>query len=252
MAFDVEADAYGRFMGRWSIPLAERFVGLIDPRSGQRALDVGCGPGIATRELVDRLGEDAVSAIDPSEPFVASARALFPTADVRQGSAERLPFETGAFDLALAQLVVHFMSDPVAGLREMARVTRPGGVVAACVWDHAGEHGPLADFWKAVRELDADAVTESLLPGTREGDLEALFDAAGLHNREASVLTITVAFDSFDDWWQPFTLGVGPAGDHVAGLDRWHRDELRALLAQRLPEGAFERAASAWTVVART
>lgn len=252
MAFDVDATAYGRFMGRWSVPLAERFVGLIDPSFGQRALDVGCGPGIATRLLVERLGEKAVSAIDPSTDFVSSTRALFPRADVRQGSAEHLPFETASFDFALAQLVVHFMSDPVAGLGEMARVTRAGGVVAACVWDHAGEHGPLADFWTAVRDLDTDAETESLLPGTREGDLGALFDTAGLRDREASVLTVTVEFDSFDDWWQPFTLGVGPAGDYVAGLDPRHRDELRALLAQRLPAGTFERTASAWTVVGRT
>ena len=124
--------------------------------AGQRVLDVGCGPGALTAELVARLGAASVAAVDPSEPFVAAARERHPGVDVRQASAEQLPFPDDAFDAALAQLVVHFMSDPVAGLGEMARVTRPDGVVAACVWDHAGGKGPLSAFWDAARELDPD------------------------------------------------------------------------------------------------
>src|SRR5206468_5388483 len=120
-------------------------------RGGQRLLDVGCGPGALTAELVNRVGPNAVSAVEPSASFVAAARERLPGVDMRQTGAERLPFGDAAFDAALAQLVVHFMVDPVAGLREMGRVTRPGGVVAACVWDHAGGRGPLSAFWQAVR-----------------------------------------------------------------------------------------------------
>src|SRR6476661_4388427 len=124
VTFDVAADSYVRFMGQFSVPLAAKFVDVLDLHEGQRALDVGCGPGMLTSELVDRLGAEAVSAVDPSPSFAAAA-------------SEVLPFADQAFDRTLAQLVVHFMSDPVAGLREMRRVTRPGGLVAASVWDHA-------------------------------------------------------------------------------------------------------------------
>ena len=141
MAFDVAAGAYARFMGRYSEPLAEQFLEYAGVRAGQRALDVGCGPGALTARLVERLGPEAVAGIDPSEPFVAATRGRCPGADIRQGTAEQLPFADGSYDVALAQLVVHFMSDPVRGLAEMGRVAA-GGVVAACVWNHAGSSGP--------------------------------------------------------------------------------------------------------------
>src|SRR5215467_7960108 len=137
-------------MGRYSEPLAAKFVELAIVKRGQRALDVGCGTGALTAALVERLGPGAVSAVDPSESFVDAVQSRFPTVDVRRASAERLPFPDGSFDSTLAQLVVHFMKDPVAGLREMARVTRSGGSVGACVWDHAGGRGPLTVFWQAV------------------------------------------------------------------------------------------------------
>ncbi len=252
VSFDVGADAYGRFMGRYSEPLAAKFVALAQVMNGQRALDVGCGTGALTRALVERLGAGAVSAIDPSESFVDSTRSRFPTVDVRQASAERLPFRDDRFDSALAQLVVHFMKDPLAGLREMARVTRRGGSVVACVWDHAGGAGPLAEFWRAVRKIDPHARDESGLAGAREGHLAELFAAAGLQQIESTVLTVRVGFASFNEWWEPFTLGVGPAGDYVAGLDTTHRDELRARCAEQFPQGApFDISASAWTAVGR-
>ena len=143
------------------------------------------------------------------------------------------------------------MSDPVAGLREMGRVTRAGGVVAACVWDHAGGRGPLSTFWSAVRDLDADAPDESALAGAREGHLTELAHAAGLRDVEAGLLTVRVPYASFEEWWEPYTLGVGPAGDHVAGLDDGARELLRARCAELLPAGPFEVEASAWSVVAR-
>jgi SAM-dependent methyltransferase len=248
MSFNVSADAYGRFMGQFSEPLAEQFAEYAGVRAGQRAVDVGCGPGALTARLVERLGAEAVTAIDPSPPFVEATQARFPGVDVRAGGAEQLPFDDDAFDLALAQLVVHFMSDPVAGLREMGRVTRPGGVVAACVWDHGGGAGPLSTFWRAVRETDPDAHDESGLAGAREGHLAELFDAAGLTDIEDSVLTVTVPFATFEAWWEPYTLGVGPAGAHVAELDDAAREDLQAACARLLPTAPFEIAASAWSV----
>jgi SAM-dependent methyltransferase len=251
MTFNVTADAYDRFMGRFSEPLAARFVELAQVRAGQRALDVGCGPGGLTAQLVDRLGADAVSAVDPSAPFVAAVRARLPGVDARTAPAERLPFPDHSFDLAVAQLVVHFMADPVAGLAEMARVTRPGGLVAACVWDHAGGTGPLATFWRAVHDLDPQVHDESELAGAREGHLAELCHAARLTDVESMSLTVTVRFATLDDWWEPFTLGVGPAGAYVARLDEARRDRLRSRCARLLPPSPFEIAASAWCVRAR-
>jgi SAM-dependent methyltransferase len=251
VSFDVTADAYHRFMGRYSEPLAIQFADLVGGHPDQRALDVGCGPGALTAELVARLGLDAVSAIDPSEPFVAAIRARFPRLDVQSGTAEHLPFPDENFDLVFAQLVVHFMTDPVAGLQEMARVTRPGGLVAACVWDHAGGSGPLSIFWQAVRDLDPDAEDESNLAGSREGYLAELFDTAGLRDIESTKLTVSVPFATVAEWWEPYTLNVGPAGAYVARLSQQRRDELRNRCSELLPPAPFELQGSAWTVLGR-
>jgi SAM-dependent methyltransferase len=251
MSFDVTSAAYAAFMGRWSQPLAVGFADLADVHGGQRALDVGCGPGMLTEELVARLGEAAVTAIDPSPSFVAATRERFPEADVRSGAAEQLPFADDTFDVALAQLVVHFMADPVRGLAEMARVTRPGGLVAVCVWDHAGDGGPLSLFWRAVRDIDPGAGDESGLAGSREGHLAELCRAAGLPEAESTSLTVRVGFATYADWWEPFTLGVGPAGTYVAGLDTQARSSLARRCAELLPDPPFQVAASAWAVTAR-
>lgn len=239
-------------MGRYSEPLAAGFASLAGLEPGRRVLDVGCGTGALTAELVRSLGSAAVSAADPSDAFVAAFRSRFPDVDVRQAPAERLPFPDAGFDAALAQLVVHFMTDPVAGLREMARVTRPGGVVAACVWDHHGGRGPLTAFWSAVRALDPQARDESHMAGAREGHLAELFGAAGLEQIESTMLTVRGRFADFDEWWEPFTLGVGPAGAYVRGLDARRRDELRDRCATLLAgEGPFEVTASAWAATGR-
>jgi SAM-dependent methyltransferase len=249
--FDVRADSYAQFMGRFSEPLAAKFADLAGVSAGQQALDVGCGPGALTAELAGRLGASAVAAIDPSASFAKAARARRPGVDVQVGIAEQLPFAAHAFDVTLAQLVVHFMADPVAGLGEMARVTRPGGVVAACVWDHAGGTGPLAVFWRAVHDLDAGAPDESGLPGARSGHLAELAVAAGLGHIESSSLTVTVMFGTFADWWEPFTLGVGPAGKYVAGLDPDRREVLRARCEELLPAAPFRVDGTAWCMRAR-
>jgi len=251
MSFDVGAPAYDRFMGRFSRPLAAKFAALVGAGAGQRALDVGCGPGALTEELVARLGPAAVSAIDPSEQFVAAIRTRLPDVDVRHGFAEALPFDDDSFDLAMAQLVVHFMRDPQAGLSEMARVTRADGVVAACVWNHAGGSGPLSLFWHAVRDLDPAAPDESDMAGAREGQLVELFDRAGLWSVEPATLTVQVNFATFHDWWEPFTFGVGPAGSYVAALDPARRDALQAHCAELLPQAPFDLEASAWTALGR-
>lgn len=251
MTFEVAAASYGRFMGRFSEPLAVHFAEFAGVESGQRALDVGCGPGALTSLLVDRLGAGSVAAIDPSTPFVAALSARLPDVDVRRGVAEDLPFPNDSFDIALAQLVVHFMADPVAGLREMARVTRSGGIVAATVWDHAAGGSPLTTFWEAVHDLDPDAHDEAALAGAREGHLAELAEAAGLTHIEPGSLTVNVRFETFADWWDPYTLGVGPAGAYVAQLDDKRRDALRARCAEVLPPAPFEITASAWCVRAR-
>jgi SAM-dependent methyltransferase len=252
VSFDVSADAYLRFMGQYSEPLAVGFADLAGVRHGQRVLDVGCGPGALTAELVSRAGADAVSAVEPSASFAAAVRERLPGVDVRRSAAEELPFPDGAFDAAMAQLVVHFMADPVTGLREMGRVTRPGGVVAACVWDHAGGRGPLTAFWRAVRELDPAADDESGLAGVREGHLAELFAQAGLGGTQVTTLSVHVRHASFEQWWERFTLGVGPAGAYLASLDTDHQAALREECRRLLPASPVEISATAWAATSRT
>jgi len=246
MTFDVAAEAYDRFMGRYSQLLSPQLADLAGVRGGQRALDVGCGPGALTAELVMRLGPGDVAAVDPSAPFVDAARARNPGVDVRQAAAEQLPFADGTFDVTVAQLVVHFMTDPIAGLAEMARVTRRDGVVAACVWDHGGGQGPLSLFWAAARELDPAVDDESHLAGVREGHLAELFEAAGLRDIESTVLTASLEHPSFDEWWEPFTRGVGPAGAYATRLDPGRQAELRERCRALLPDAPFTLASRAW------
>ena len=246
MSFNVGGEAYDRFMGRYSAPLAPLFADFAGVQAGQQALDVGCGPGALTMELSRRLGVDGVSAVDPSESFVAAVRARHDGVRVQLAAAENLPFEDDGFDTALAQLVVHFMADPVAGLREMGRVTKARGVVAACVWDHAGGRGPLSTFWEAAHELDSNVEGETRLAGARAGHLTELFAAAGLSEIEETALSVDVEHPSFDEWWEPYTLGVGPSGAYVAGLDPRRRDELRDRLRQGLPPEPFVVSAHAW------
>jgi SAM-dependent methyltransferase len=251
VGFVVAADSYDRFMGRYSVPLAPQLLDLAQVSAGQRVLDVGCGPGALTTELVGRLGPDNVSAIDPSEPFVAAAKERHPGVDVRLATAEVLPFGDSEFDAVLAQLVVHFMSDPVAGIREMARVTREDGILAASVWDHAGGQGPLSLFWDAAREDDPDVMDESTLAGAREGHLTELFEAAGLRDVEETAHSVDVEHPSFDEWWEPFTLGVGPAGAYVATLDADQQAQLRERSRELQPDPPFVVTAKAWAARGR-
>jgi len=251
VSFDVPADAYLRVMGRYSRPLAEQYVDLVGVGAGDRVLDVGCGPGVLTEPLVERCGADVVAAVDPSPSFVDAMRVRFPGLDVRRGAAEELPFPDDSFDAALAQLVVHFMTDPVAGLREMGRVTRAGGVVSASVWDNAGMTGPIQVFWRAAQDVDPEAHDEGHMPGSREGHLAELATMAGLREVRSESLTVRVAFTSFDEWWAPYLLGVGPAGAYVASLTPALRRRVEERCREVLPSGEFEQEATAWVVLAR-
>lgn len=251
MSFSVSAEAYDRFMGRYSSPLAPLLADLAGVAPGQRVLDVGCGPGALTVELVARVGPGLVAAVDPSPPFVAAVQERHPDVEVHLAGAEQLPFADASFDVALAELVVHFMSDPVAGLVEMRRVTRPGGTVAACVWDFESGGSPLSLFWQAAQDLDPGAPGEDALPGTRRGQLGELLRQAGLGDVEESTLAVDVPHPSFEDWWEPYTLGVGPAGDYVSGLDGEQLTRLVQRCRELLPEAPFTMTGRAWAARGR-
>jgi SAM-dependent methyltransferase len=249
--FNVAAESYDRFMGRYSSLLAPQMADLAGIAPGQQVLDVGSGPGALTAVLVERLGAAGVAAAEPSASFVAAARRRFPGVDIRQAPAEALPFDDDAFDAAIAQLVVHFMADPVEGLREMARVTRPGGVVAACVWDHTGGRGPVSLLWAAARSLDPGAVDEGDLPGARRGQLAELFRTAGIEHVEDGELAVRRDHATFEEWWEPYMAGVGPAGAYVAALEPLARDRLRERCRELLPEAPFTLESIAWTARGR-
>jgi len=196
---------------------------------------------------VECLGADAVAGVDPSTPFVAAASERLPHVDIRRAAAELLPFADATFDAALAQLVVHFMEDPVAGLREMSRVTRPGGVVAACMWDLAGGGMTLLRvFWTAVREVDRAAEGERRLAGTSEGDITQRLRRAGLEDVTDGTLTADASYQGFDDFWEPFTFEVGPAGRYLRSLGADRQASVRDACRAALPAGPFSLQARAW------
>ncbi len=240
------ADAYDRFMGRYSSLLSGQMADLAGVARGHRVLDVGCGPGALTAELVARVGTTSVTAIDPSEPFVAAVRARHPGVDTRVASAEALPFDDRIFDATLAQLVVHFMREPVAGLSEMRRVTRAGGLVAACVWDE--EQNPTSSFWDAVREVDPGFERQTDRPGTREGHLARLFAAAGFRDIQSTSVRASLEHPTFEAWWQPFELGVGPTGVYLAGVDESRRAAIRERARALMPRAPFTHDVRAWAV----
>jgi SAM-dependent methyltransferase len=172
-----------------------------------------------------------------------------PGVDVRTGVAEDLPFGDSVFDLALCQLVVHFMSDPVGGLGEMRRVCRPGGTVAAAVWRRSGLGvGPLTTFWQAAGDVDPSVTGERERPGTREGDLARLMTEAGLHDPVTTLLTVSARFDTFEEWWEPYTYGIGPSGEYAMSLGAEQREAVRARCQELLPPAPFEVRGSAWAV----
>jgi SAM-dependent methyltransferase len=245
--FGAPAEHYDRYMGRYTSALAAALADTAGIQAGMQVLDVGCGPGALTGELAARLGAGQVAAIDPAPQFAAACRDRYPGAEVRTGVAEELPWPDGRFDAALACLVVGFMRDPHLGLREMTRVTRPGGTVAACMWDTVtGGMRMLQIFWDAAGRADPAAPGEAALPGTGEGDLAVRLAQAGLKDVTSGVLTSQARYLGFDDFWEPFTLAVGPAGVYLRSLSPDQQAGVREACRGQVPDGPFTLPARAW------
>ena len=242
-----QADAYDAFMGRYSRALAPVFADAAGVEPGQRVVDVGCGTGALTTVLADRVGSEQVAGVDPSEPFVDECRARVPGADVRVGAAESLPFEDASFDRALCQLVLHFVDDPAASAREMARVTRDGGLVAACVWDLTGGMTMLRSYWDAVREAGVEGRDEGERFGTKPGQMVEVWQGAGLRDVQEDTLTVSAEYRDYDELWDSFVGGAGPAGAHARSLGE-KAGAVRDALWRNVgsPDGPFNLTARAW------
>ena len=251
MSFDVAGEAYDRFMGRYSSPLAASLADWLGVTSGHRVLDVGCGPGALTEHLVALVGADQVAAVDPSESFVEACRSRHPGVDVRLGAAEALPFEDDTFDVTAACLVVHFMTDPVGGLAEMKRVTRTGGRVGATVWDLADSRAPMWPLWEAFAEIAPQHLGERGFQGGSRDSLVAILEGAALRDIESVELPVTVTHPTFDEWWEPYLHGVGPAGEAIAAMDPDRRASLAEVLRRNLGEGPFDITAVAFAALGR-
>jgi SAM-dependent methyltransferase len=245
--FSAPAEAYDRFMGRYGPSLSAGLADFARIGPGMRVLDVGCGPGGLTHELVARVGTCNVAAIDPAAQFTAACRLRNPGVEVCDGIAENLPWPADQFDAALSCLVVGFMHDPDQGIREMARVVRPGGTVAACMWDMAsGGMTMLRLFWTAVRTVDPTAHGEQQMAGTVEGDLAQRLALAGLGDVTGGMLWAQAHYVDFDDFWEPFTYRVGPAGQYLMSRSDQDRVQVRDACRAALPTGAFTLDARAW------
>lgn len=248
--FRTTAEAYDSHIGRYGPELARLLIDFAGVGDSGRVLDVGCGTGMLTAAL-----PGDVAAVDPSPPYVDACRRRVPTADVRVAPAEQLPFDDGSFDAVLSQLVVNFMSDPLAGVREMGRVAKPGAVIAACVWDYAGEMKLLRAFWEAAVALDpaASGQDEANMPHCTADALGELWQQTGLHDVRIGELWPAVRYQDFDDLWAPLTSGVAPSGAYTFSLDPPAQDALRAEFHRRLgsPEGPFDLAGRAWAVAGR-
>lgn len=248
------AAGYELFMGRYSRPLAVVFADAAGVTPGQAALDVGCGSGALTTVLVDRLGAGFVAACDPSRPMVETCAVNHRGAAVVQARAEELPFGSDRFDAVLTELVLHFVADPEAAVGELRRVARPGGTIAACVWDFAEEMEMLRYFWDAALTVDAAAPDQArTLRFGAKGEIAELFTTAGLTDVVETTLRVSSTYEDFDELWSGYLAGIGPAGSFCLSLPERDRGALRAILFDRLgsPPGGFTLRATARCGLAR-
>jgi len=252
-----DAEAYERFMGRWSRLLAPLLVDFTGAPDGARVLDVGSGTGALAFAIAKRNGRSRVVGMDPSQEYVAYATSKNPFPDrasFQVGDAQELHFADAAFDAALSLLVFNFIPDPKKALLEVRRVTKPGGLVSAANWDYGAGMRMLRAFWDAARSVDAAAerLDERHMPLCRAGELSELWRQGGLHNIQEQPLDITMRFQSFADYWQPFLLRQGPAGAYAASLNRDRLQALRVEVKRRLSlsveDRPFALTARAWAV----
>jgi SAM-dependent methyltransferase len=252
--FRASAEAYDRHVGRYGAQLASALIAFAGVEPGTRALDVGCGPGALTAALAERLGPTSVRGAEPSPEFAEACRDRLPGTEIVVAGAEALPFPDGTFDAALSQLVVNFMADAEAGVGEMVRVTRPGGVVASCVWDYAGEMTLLRAFWDAAREVDpgrAPTADEGVvMRWCAEGELAELWGRVGLRDVRFGSLVVRASYSDFEELWSPLPTGVAPSGSFCRSLDDDRRAALHEAYRRRLAvgDGPFELTARAWAV----
>jgi SAM-dependent methyltransferase len=252
-------DAYERFIGRWSRPVAAEFLAWLNVAPGGRWLDVGCGTGALSAAILAHAGPAAITGIDPAAGFVEHARRVLASERARfeVGDAQAIDAPDSAFDAAVSGLVLNFVPSPGRAVAEMARVTRPGGTVAWYVWDYAGGMQYLRRFWDAAVALDpAAAVLDEgpRFPICRAEALVELARGAGLAHIEHRAIDAPMRFADFDDYWTPFLGGQGPAPTYVASLDAGRREALREEVRRRLPvarDGSIDLIASAWAVRGR-
>jgi ubiquinone/menaquinone biosynthesis C-methylase UbiE len=247
---------YERFMGRWSRQLAPQYIAFAGVKDRDRVLDVGTGTGSVASTIAAALPSCRVVGIDPSEAFIAAARnnARSDRERFEVGDAQSLGFAEGSFDQAMALLVLNFVPDHAKALAGMRRVTRPGGVVSACVWDYDAGMQMLRFFWDEVVALDPSMAPkdERHMKLSRQGQLGALWKQAGLAEVQEQPIAIEQRFASFQDYWEPFLKGAGPGGAYVVSLDEERRRQLESRLRGRLladrGDGPFTLGAKAWCV----
>jgi SAM-dependent methyltransferase len=248
-------DPYERYVGRWSRRVAPQFLAWLAVPAGRKWLDVGCGTGALCAAIVDHCDPASVTGVEPSEGFLRTARAnLGERVALRAGNATAIPLDDAAVDVAVSGLVLNFVPDQRAALAEMARATAAEGTIGAYVWDYAGRMELMRAFWDAAVELDPAAAKldeGARFPVCRPEALVDLFEAAGLREVEATAIDIPTPFASFDDYWQPFLGGQGPAPAYAMSLDETARARLRDRIHTRIPaapDGPISLIARAWAV----